>query len=257
MDTWLLTCTGSQVAPLSVLEKISRGVMVNNVFGGPTVMARLWMSGSVTPLVTTSHVLPPSLLCRTPSTSRPAQMCWWSTGSTTRVVTLGMPTLGHSSAICTDSLSQCSPPSVERNSAAGLVPAKIMLGSTGSMARAQMGISFMGESSRSQCSPLSSPRYTPLSAPQYMIRASLGLRERARCVRAEGHRARQPGERERQPAAPRCARAAESPRVATGRDHGQGGSRHGNARPEIEATDTAVVGHAVDGVVITRRTRHA
>jgi hypothetical protein len=27
----------------------------------PTVMARLWMSGSVTPLVTTSHVLPPSL----------------------------------------------------------------------------------------------------------------------------------------------------------------------------------------------------
>src|SRR5215469_12648188 len=73
----------SQVAPLSVLEKISRGVMVNNVFGGPTVMARLWMSESVTPLVTTSHVLPPSLLCRTPSTSRPAQMCWWSTGSTT------------------------------------------------------------------------------------------------------------------------------------------------------------------------------
>src|SRR5580704_12825327 len=123
MDTWLLTCTGSQVAPLSVLEKISRGVMVNNVFGGPTVMARLWMSGSVTPLVTTSHVLPPSLLCRTPSTSRPAQMCWWSTGSTTRAVTLGMPTLGHSSAICTDSLSQCWPPSVERNSAAGLVPA--------------------------------------------------------------------------------------------------------------------------------------
>src|SRR3984893_5403599 len=90
MDTWLLTCTGSQVAPLSVLEKISRGVMVNNVFGGPTVMARLWMSGSVTPLVTTSHVLPPSLLCRTPSTSRPAQMCWWSTGSTTRAVTLGV-----------------------------------------------------------------------------------------------------------------------------------------------------------------------
>src|SRR5262249_38013383 len=64
----------------------------------------------------------------------------WSTGSTTRAVTLGMPTLGHSSAICTDSLSQCWPPSVERNSAAGLVPAKIMLGSTGSMARAQMGI---------------------------------------------------------------------------------------------------------------------
>src|SRR6476660_8364594 len=90
MDTWLLTCPGSQVAPLSVLEKISRGVMVNNVFGGPTVMARLWMSGSVTPLVTTSHVLPPSLLCRTPSTSRPAQMCWWSTGSTTRAVTLGL-----------------------------------------------------------------------------------------------------------------------------------------------------------------------
>src|SRR5215471_1910552 len=83
MDTWPLTCTASQVAPLSVLEKISRGVMVNNVFGGPIVMARLWMSGSVTPLVTTSHVLPPSLLCRTPSTSRPAQMCWWSTGSTT------------------------------------------------------------------------------------------------------------------------------------------------------------------------------
>src|SRR5215471_958095 len=42
METWLLTCTGSQVAPLSVLEKISRGVIVNNVFGGPTVMARLW-----------------------------------------------------------------------------------------------------------------------------------------------------------------------------------------------------------------------
>src|SRR6266568_4883069 len=123
MDTWLLTCTGSQVAPLSVLEKISRGVMVNSVLGGPTVIARLWMSGSVTPLVTASHVLPPSL---------------------------------------------------ERNSAEGLVPAKIMLGSTGSMARAQMGISFMGESSRSQCSPLSSLRYTPLSAPQYMIRASLG-----------------------------------------------------------------------------------
>src|SRR6516162_1959487 len=180
MDTWLLTCTGSQVVPLSVLEKISRGVMVNNVFGGPTVMARLWMSGSVTPLVTTSHVLPPSLLCRTPSTSRPAQMCWWSTGSTTRAVTLGMPTLGHSSAICTDSLSQCWPPSVERNSAAGLVPAKMMSGSTGSMARAQMGISFMGEFSRSQCSPLSSLRYTPLSAPQYMIRGSLGCTARAR-----------------------------------------------------------------------------
>src|SRR6516162_9991021 len=28
-------------------------------------MARLWMSGSVTPLVTTSHVFAPSLLCRT------------------------------------------------------------------------------------------------------------------------------------------------------------------------------------------------
>ena len=40
IDTWLLTCTASQVAPLSVLEKISRGVMVNNVFGGPTVMTR-------------------------------------------------------------------------------------------------------------------------------------------------------------------------------------------------------------------------
>ena len=43
-----------------------------------------------------------------------------------------------------------------------------------------MGISFMGESSRSQCSPLSSLRYTPLSAPQYMIRASLGCTARAR-----------------------------------------------------------------------------
>src|SRR3989442_12721971 len=106
MDTWLLTCTGSQVAPLSVLEKISRGVMVNNVLGGPTVIARLWISGSVTPLVTASHVLPPSLLCRTPSTSIPAQMCLWSTVSTTRAFTLGMPTLGHSSAIDTGSFPQ-------------------------------------------------------------------------------------------------------------------------------------------------------
>ena len=86
-----VTCTGSQVAPLSVLEKISRGVMVNNVLGGPTVIARLWMSGSVTPLVTASRLavlaVPHAVHFDTGPDVR------WSTGSTSRAVTLGMPTL--------------------------------------------------------------------------------------------------------------------------------------------------------------------
>ena len=105
-----------------MLEKISRGVMVNNVFGGPTVMARLWMSGSVTPLVDD--------LPRLAAVLAVPHAVYFEAGPDVLVV--------------------------DR-------PAKIMLGSTGSMARAQMGISFMGESSRSQCCPLSSLRYTPLS----------------------------------------------------------------------------------------------
>ena len=49
-----------------------------------------------------------------------------------------------------------------------------------------MGVSFIGESSRSQCSPLSSLRYTPVSAPQYMTRASLGCTTRARTALSLG-----------------------------------------------------------------------
>ena len=105
-----------------------------------------------------------------------------------------MPTLGHSSrplpqAACPNA----KPPSLERNSAEGLVPAKMMLGSTDQWRGPRRG-SVHGESSRSQYSPLSSLRYMPLSAPLYMIRASLEFappeRARAFAIEAGGRVAR-------------------------------------------------------------------
>ena len=127
------------------------------------VTAMWWMSGSVIPAYTVSQVSPPSLLCRTPSTSIPAQTLLWSTGSTTRAVTLGTTTLGHSSTRSTLSFSQLRPASLVLKRADGRVPAKMVSGSTGSTARTQMGTSFMrgssmGDSSFSQLSPPSRVR---------------------------------------------------------------------------------------------------
>src|SRR5712691_9130000 len=116
-----------------------------------------------------AQVSPPSRLRRTPSTSMPAQMVRWSSGSTTSAVTRGMTTAGHSSASSMASLSHRWPPSRERNTADGWVPAKRVSGSAGSMARAQVCMAFIGESSRSQRAPRSSLRYTPESVPAYTM----------------------------------------------------------------------------------------
>jgi hypothetical protein len=64
-----------------------------------------------------------------------------------------------------DSFSHRWPPFRERNTAEGLVPAKMVSGSTGSMARAQICREFIGESSLPQLTPQSSLRYTPESVP--------------------------------------------------------------------------------------------
>ena len=128
-----------------------------------------WMSGSPSPLAIVAQVSPPSRLRRTPSTSMPAQMVRWSSGSTTSAVTRGMTTAGHSSASAMASFSHRWPPSRERNTADGWVPAKRVSGSAGSMARAHVCRAFIGESSRSQRAPRSSLRYTPESVPAYTM----------------------------------------------------------------------------------------
>ena len=105
------------------------------------------------PLVMRLQLSPPSVLRRTPSTSTPAQTTFGSDGSTVSAVTRGTPTFGHSSTISTGSFCQLRPPSVERNSPAGRVPAKIMSGLVGSIAMRQTSIAFIGESSRAKLWP--------------------------------------------------------------------------------------------------------
>jgi hypothetical protein len=75
-----------------------------------------------------------------------------------------MPTAGHSSAKSEQTLSQCSPPSWERKTAAGQVPANIVSESSGSMVIRQTRVSFIGESSRSNDAPRSRLMYTPSDA---------------------------------------------------------------------------------------------
>src|SRR6202030_1255714 len=88
----------------------------------------------------------------------PAHTIRWSDGPTVSAVTRGMRTFGHSSAISAGSLSQWFPPSVDRKSAAGRVPAKIVWGFVGSNATFHTCTAFIGESSLSKCSPPSSLR---------------------------------------------------------------------------------------------------
>src|SRR5712671_230585 len=71
------------------------------------------------------------------------------------------------------------------------------------------------------------------------------------------HGDRQPGIGIRPPDRSPCTGMAKGPRVPPRRDHRQGWGRIANARHEMEATDAAVVGHALHVVIITRRTRHA
>src|SRR5215813_4756796 len=72
-----------------------------------------------------------------------------------------------------------------------------------------------------------------------------------------GHGDRQPGIGIRPPDRSPCTGMAKGPRVRPRRDYRQGWARIANARHEMEATDAAVVGHALHVVIITRRTRHA
>src|SRR5712691_598611 len=98
----------------------------------------------------------------------------WLEGSTVSAVTRGTPTFGHSSAISAGSFCQCAPPSLERNSAAGLVPAKMMSGLTGSIAIRQTSRLFIGESRRSKLCPPSLLLWMPSLAPANTVRGSRG-----------------------------------------------------------------------------------
>jgi hypothetical protein len=68
------------------------------------------------------RVSPPSRLRNTPSISTPAQTVRWSSGSTITLVTTDVP-MEHSRAMSTANFSQRCPPSRERQTAAGRVPA--------------------------------------------------------------------------------------------------------------------------------------
>ena len=72
----------------------------------------------------------------------------------------GQSTRAPSCASC-----QLSPPSVERYTPAGRVPANTVSGSPGSTISAHTAMSFMALSSRCQLSPASSERYTPAWVP--------------------------------------------------------------------------------------------
>src|SRR6201998_2430237 len=69
-----------------------------------------------------------------------------------------------------------------------------------------------------------------------------------------GHGDRQPGIGIRPPDRTPCTGMAKGPRVPPRRVHQQVWGRIANARREMEATDAAVVGHALHVVIITRRT---
>ena len=84
------------------------------------------------------QVSPPSALCRSPSTSIPAQMLLGLAGSIAKPVIRGTPTAGHSSAMSTGRWLHVAPPSVERKIPHGVgvpVPANMTLGLLRSMAR--------------------------------------------------------------------------------------------------------------------------
>ena len=136
------------------------------------------MSGLVMPC-TWLQVSPPSRLRYTPSISTPASTVSESTGSTTSAVIRGKP-MAHSWAMAADSFSQLLPPSLVRKRKGGLVPAKMVLGSEGLIAMAQIFSPSIGESSLAQFIPESSLRYMPLSAPAYTTLEFLGSTASAR-----------------------------------------------------------------------------
>jgi hypothetical protein len=178
-------CSRCQLSPTLVLTKISRGVLVSTRVGLPRAMTIPWMSGSASPPATRSQVSPPSRLRCTPSISTPAHTVRESSGSTTVAVTRGVP-IAHSFAKSRGSCSQCWPPSRDRYTAEGLVPAKMVSGLDGSMARDQMFRLASGPLTRSQLAPLSRLRYTPLSAPAKSVCASVGCSASARTRLSKG-----------------------------------------------------------------------
>ena len=121
------------------------------------LMAMPWMSGLVMPLSTWVQESPPSLLRYTPSISTPAITVPRSTGSTSKAVTRVEP-MAHSWLMGTDRSFQLLPPSWVRNTKPGLVPAKTVSESEGSMAMDQMFSPSMGESNFTQLLPESSLR---------------------------------------------------------------------------------------------------
>src|SRR6266568_7732248 len=89
----------------------------------------------------------------------------------------GHPGDDHRRAFCGQFYGQLCPPLAavrERNTADGWVPAKRVSGSAGAMAKAQVCMAFIGESSRSQRAPRSSLRYTPESVPAYTMCGARG-----------------------------------------------------------------------------------
>jgi hypothetical protein len=148
-----LTPSGAQFSPPSPLAKISLGVVVSTLLAPLRLIVTSWMSGSGTPRSILFQVSPPSRLRRTPSTSTPAQTWRGLAGSTASAVTRGTRTFGHSSAMSTVSCRQLRPLSFERYSAAGRVPAKMMLGFVGSTAIFHTSREFIGDSSRVKLCP--------------------------------------------------------------------------------------------------------
>jgi hypothetical protein len=86
----------------------------------------------------------------------PAQMVWWSLGSTIILVVRGMPT-GQGMVTPNDKVCHVLPPSRERK-ASGLVPTKMVSESVGSTVTDQIWIPSMGDSNFSQVPPAFSLR---------------------------------------------------------------------------------------------------
>jgi len=153
--------TASQVSPSSALVSTSLLTTTITVFGGPGVTVTLCASGlSIAPSSET-QVSPPSVLCRTSSTSIDTHTLRWSSGSMAMPVTRGVPTAGHSATTSTGRCSQLSPPSRDLKIPAGVwvpVAANITCGSTGSTARAHTNLPLSAVSSSRQESPASSLR---------------------------------------------------------------------------------------------------
>src|SRR5215475_14522781 len=131
-----------------------------------------------------TQLSPPSRLWYTPSTSIPAQTIRWSLGSTIMLVVRGMP-IGQGRVTPNDSASQFLPPSCERK-ASGLVPTKIVSGSSASTVTDQIWMPSMGDSSFSHVLPVSSLRYSPTSVPARMRWGLSGYTAKARTLHSEG-----------------------------------------------------------------------